>query len=226
MVLPLQAASGPSRQVFHADAIAWLGSHAPLSGCSVITSLPDASELPRLTFSAWQDWFIRAAAQVLRAVPPQGMAIFFQSDVLHRGLWVDKGALVSEAAGIERADLLFHKIVCRKAAGTPAFGRATYAHMLGFGHGIVPSPHHARVHVLPDGGFCPSAKSMGALACRDACLEVARTTPTRTIVDPFCGFGTVLAVANLLGLHSVGVDLSARMCRKARGLVLAEASLK
>jgi SAM-dependent methyltransferase len=133
--------------------------------------------------------------------------------------------LVSEAAKMERVDLLFHKIVCRKVAGTPAFGRATYAHLLGFGRGIVPPPRHARVHVLPDGGFCPSAKSMGALACRDACLEVTRATPTRTIVDPFCGFGTVLAVANLLGLDAVGVDLSARMCRKARGLALAEAVL-
>ena len=66
---------------------------------------------------------------------------------------------------------------------------------------------------------------MGTLGCCDACLEVVRTTATRTIVDPFCGFGTVLAVANQLGLDSVGVDLSARMCRKARGLALAEAVL-
>jgi hypothetical protein len=226
MVRPVPSTSTPSRQVFHADALAWLPSHAPLSGCSVITSLPDASELPRLTFAAWQDWFVAAAALVLRAIPADGMAIFFQSDVLHRGLWVDKGVLVSEAAKIERADLLFHKIVCRKAAGTSAFGRATYAHMLGFGRGIAASPRLPRVHVLADGGFRPGAKSMGTLACRDACLEVARGTSTRTIVDPFCGFGTVLAVANLLGLDSVGVDLSARMCRKARSLVLSEAALR
>jgi hypothetical protein len=227
MVRPVPSASTstPSRQVFQADALAWLPSHAPLSGCSVVTSLPDASELPGLTFAAWQDWFVAAAALVLKAIPPEGMAIFFQSDVLHRGLWVDKGALVSEAAKLERADLLFHKIVCRKAAGAAAFGRATYAHLLGFGRGVSPSHRQPRVHVLPDGGFCPGAKSMGVLACRDACHEVVRTTATRTIVDPFCGFGTVLAVANLLGLHSVGVDLSARMCRKARSLVLTEAAL-
>jgi hypothetical protein len=192
----------------------------------VITSLPDASELPRLTFAAWQDWFVAAATSVLRAIPLDGIAVFFQSDVLHRGLWVDKGALVSEAAKLERADLLFHKIVCRKPAGTAAFGRATYSHMLAFGRGVAPSPRTPRVHVLPDGGFRPSVRSMGALACRDACLEVVRTTATRTIVDPFCGFGTVLAVANLLGLDSAGVDLSARMCRKARTLVLTNAALQ
>jgi tRNA G10 N-methylase Trm11 len=38
------------------------------------------------------------------------------------------------------------------------------------------------------------------------------------VVDPFCGFGTVLAVANALGLDAVGVDVSPRMCRRARTL--------
>ena len=40
----------------------------------------------------------------------------------------------------------------------------------------------------------------------------------RTIVDPFCGYGTVLAVANALGMGAIGVDLSARMCKRARRL--------
>ena len=43
-------------------------------------------------------------------------------------------------------------------------------------------------------------------------------TTTRTVVDPFCGWGTVLAVANALGLDAVGVDIAPRMCRRARKL--------
>ena len=72
----------------------------------------------------------------------------------------------------------------------------------------------------PDGGFQPGAKSMGVLACLDACRFVLNETPTRTIVDPFCGWGTVLAVANSLGLDAIGVDLSARMCKRARRLTV------
>ena len=53
--------------------------------------------------------------------------------------------------------------------------------------------------MLPDGGFQPGAKAMGVLACVDACRFVLDETTTRTIVDPFCGWGTVLAVANALG---------------------------
>ena len=74
--------------------------------------------------------------------------------------------------------------------------------------------------VLPDAGFRPGTKAMGVNACLEACRYVLAETATRTIVDPFCGFGTVLAVANALGLDAVGVDLSARMCRKARTLAI------
>jgi cyclopropane fatty-acyl-phospholipid synthase-like methyltransferase len=65
---------------------------------------------------------------------------------------------------------------------------------------------------------------MGVKACVDACRFVLTETTTRTIVDPFCGWGTVLAVANALGMDAVGVDLSTRMCRRARTLQIDLAS--
>jgi hypothetical protein len=217
---PSSEGSASRREVFHADALEWLSAHAPLAGASVVTSLPDGAELPTLGFAEWCDWFVAAARLVLHSIAPGSMAVFFQSDVLHRGFWVDKGAMVSEAARAEGVDLLWHRIVCRKPPGSASFGRASYAHMLAFGRDVVPSPGAARVDVLPDGGFRPGVKAMGAIACRHACEDIVRTTRTRTIVDPFCGFGTVLAVANALGLDSVGVDLSAKMCRKAKTLVV------
>jgi len=39
-----------------------------------------------------------------------------------------------------------------------------------------------------------------------------------TLVDPFCGYGSVLAIANDVGLNAVGVDLSRRRCRGAARL--------
>src|SRR5687767_8583933 len=102
----------PRRSVHHAEALGWLRASAPLAGASVVTSLPDVSELPTLGFAGWRAWFIGAAELVIRSVPDDGVAIFFQSDIRHEGRWVDKGALVN--AGAERAgpgvDLLFHKI--------------------------------------------------------------------------------------------------------------------
>jgi hypothetical protein len=206
-----------TRIVHNADAIAWLQAQGKLVGASLITSLPDVSELPRLGFDGWRRWFEDAAALVMACTADEGVAIFFQSDIKHGGLWIDKGALVSRAAERTDMSLLFHKIVCRKPPGTSSFGRATYAHMLGFARGPR-GGKQARIDVLPDGGLQPGPKSMGVKACVDACQFVKCETTTRTVVDPFCGWGTVLAVANALGLDAVGVDIAPRMCSRARKL--------
>lgn len=208
----------PDRRVHHGDALAWLGTHAPLLEASIVTSLPDLSELPALGFDEWGRWFEAAAELVAGSVPDGGVAIFFQSDIRHAGLWVDKGALVTRGAERAGSALLFHRIVCRKPPGTLTFGRATYAHLLAFGRGVRPTG--ARADVLADGGPVAGRKAMGMRAALEACRFVRDETPTRTIVDPFCGWGTVLAAANALGLDAVGVDLSARMCRRARALQL------
>jgi hypothetical protein len=215
-----------SRLVHHGDALAWLRAQGKLRGASVVTSLPDLSELPALGVEGWRHWFDEAAVLTLQSVPPEGVAIFFQSDVKRAGLWIDKGAMVARAAERAGTELLFHKIVCRKPPGTVTFGRASYSHLLGFARGLRPPLARARPDVIADAGFMPGSKAMGVNACLEACRFILSETVTRTVVDPFCGFGTVLAVANALGLDAVGVDLSARMCRRARSLriVLAEHS--
>jgi hypothetical protein len=212
------AAGRPRRDVHQGDALVWLAAKAPLVGCSVVTSLPDLSELSGLSLAAWKVWFEAAAAAVLAAVPPEGVAIFFQSDIRVDRVWIDKGHLVTRAAERAGMSTWFHHIVCRKPAGTVGAGRASYAHLLGFG-ARPPTTVIPAADVLPDGGPRPGTKAMGTKACIAACQVVERSTNTRTIVDPFCGFGTVLAVANARGLDAVGVDLSPRMCRKARTLI-------
>ncbi|HWA72435.1 MAG TPA: DNA methyltransferase [Polyangiaceae bacterium] len=61
---------------------------------------------------------------------------------------------------------------------------------------------------------------MGVSACQLACRFLIEETPTRRVVDPFCGHGTVLAVANAMGLDALGVDISVRQCRAAKKLVV------
>jgi hypothetical protein len=215
-----RAAPPPSRVVHHAEAVAWLRARGRLDGCSVVTSLPDVSEVPALDLAAWTRWFEDAAALVAGSAPDDGVAVFFQSDIKRGGAWIDKGALVQRGAERVGARLLFHKIVCRKPPGAVTFGRAAYSHLLAFSRGARPRPERATADVLPDAGFMPGTKAMGVNACLDACRFVLRETATRTVVDPFCGYGTVLAVANALGLDAIGVDLSARMCKKARTLAI------
>jgi hypothetical protein len=208
----------PRRDIVHAEALGWLAGHAAEADSSVITSLPDVSEMPHVGFDGWRDWFKEAARRVIQWLPADGVAIFFQSDIRHRGAWIDKGYLVLSAVEAEGAHLVWHKIVCRHAPGTVTHGRASYSHMLCVSAKPRMAPKSPGPDVLPDAGFMPWSKAMGVNACRLACRYLRDETSTRTVVDPFCGSGTALAVANSLGFDAIGVDLSARRCRAARRL--------
>src|SRR5450631_4758593 len=52
---------GPTRTVHQGDALPWLRAAGTLSGASVVTSLPDSSELPALGLDGWRRWFDEAA---------------------------------------------------------------------------------------------------------------------------------------------------------------------
>lgn len=210
----------PARRVVQGEALAWLDANPSEARASVITSLPDVSEVRGATLESWRAWFVSAARRVLRWIPESGVAIFYQSDIRFRGAWIDKGYLVMRACEDEGASVLWHKIVCRQVPGSIALGRPSYSHMIALSR--VPKAPRGRPgpDVLPDAGLMSWSRAMGTTACEVACRFLADETETRIIVDPFCGQGTVLAVANAMGFDAIGVDLSAKRCRAARRFVV------
>jgi hypothetical protein len=209
----------PSRVVHHADGIAWLRQAALGPEHALVTSLPDSSEL-KLSFEAWQGWFSEAAALVCAAAAPAAVAIFFQTDVKREGLWVDKAFLLQLAARQTGAQLLWHKVVCRAPAGVVTRGRPGYAHLLCFSRELRLDPKRASADVLPALGKMPWPRAMGVDACQAVAGFLLEHTACRTVVDPFCGVGTMLAVANARGLDAVGVELSPKRAERARTLTL------
>jgi hypothetical protein len=72
--------------------------------------------------------------------------------------------------------------------------------------------------VIPSAGKVTWTRGMGVAACALAVRFVRERTTTRTIVDPFCGHGSVLAVANAAGLDAIGVELGRKRAERAREL--------
>jgi hypothetical protein len=210
----------PSRIVHQTDAIAWLARDPLPEDHALVTSLPDSSEL-RLEFDAWQTWFSRAAELVCRAAAESSVAVFFQTDVKRDGCWIDKSFLVQLGAQRAGAQLLWHKIVCRAPAGVTTFGRPAYAHLLCVSRGLRLQSSQASPDVLPRLGAMTWPRAMGIAACEATCKFLIAHTPCRTVVDPFCGVGSMLAVANAYGLDAVGVELSAKRAARARTLTIA-----
>ncbi len=210
----------PRRTVHCADALQFLREQPLGAGDAVFTSMPDSSEMKRLDFVAWQEWFADAARAVVAAVAPHSAAIFYQTDVKRDGAWVDKAYLVQRGAYAAGARLLWHKIVCRAPAGIATGARPGYAHLLCFSIELRDVAARATADVLPELGAMTWSRAIGRHAAEAGVAWLREHAGARCIVDPFCGVGTVLAVANRQGLDALGVELAPSRAAKARALTL------
>ena len=139
-----------ARSVFYEDAISWLESKDIQKGCSLVTSMPYISEFPGYTLNDWKIWFQQTAALVLSSCSPDGVTIFYQSDIKVDGVWVDKGYLCQKAAESLGHELLWHKVICRSPAGIATFGRPSYSHMLCFSKELKADIAKSTADVIPD----------------------------------------------------------------------------
>jgi hypothetical protein len=195
-----------------ADALEWLPAHPGIG--PIVTSLPDADETT-LPVAQWAGWFHEAALACLRAVPPLAPCIFYQTDRKAGGQLHSKAALLFAAAAEAGARVLWHRIVLRRPVGAVDLHRPGYSHLIAFSrHG---RPGQATPDVLERGPMV-YANAMGLNAALAAVRFAAATPGSETICDPFCGRGTVPAVAEAFGLSAIGVDLDPIQCEAARRL--------
>ncbi|MFA6960016.1 MAG: DNA methyltransferase [Opitutaceae bacterium] len=209
----------PLREVQCSDAIPWMQARGRIDGACAVTSLPDVSEVGK-SLPVWRAWFLDAVRLVVDAVPDESAALFFQSDIKRDGVWIDKGAMVIRAAEDAGAQVLFHKIVCRRPPGMLTYGRPGFTHLIAVSRAmkcpdVLPLPD-----VIIDAGRLPWVRAMGVRAAGHAVRFARDHVGAKTIFDPFCGVGTVLAVANTLGLDALGVELSRKRCEQSRLLTV------
>lgn len=202
----------PSREVICTDALPWMAEHEGAGG--VVTSLPDADEMG-WEIPAWRDWFTEAAGLALAVPGPDATAVFYQTDRKYEGAVESKAALLMLVAEARRYRMLWHKIALRRDVGKIDLHRPGYTHLMAFSREAKPGP--ATPDVFPAGTMVyPNA--MGATAAEVAINLVSATSPV--IYDPFCGRGSVLAIANALGHDAVGIDIDPDQCELARRLRL------
>jgi len=216
--------SAPLREVHCADAIRWMQARGKIEGACSVTSLPDVSEAG-LALPAWRAWFLGAVRLVIDAVPDESAALFFQSDIKRDGRWIDKGAMVTRAAEDAGAQVLFHKIVCRRPPGMLTAGRPSFTHLIAVSRAmkcpdVLPIPD-----VIVDAGPQKWVRAMGLRAAAHAVRFAQEQVGAKVVFDPFCGVGTVLAVANALGLDALGVERARKRAEQARELVVRTSEL-
>jgi hypothetical protein len=211
----MSAPHTPQREIICADAIAWMQQRGCIAGACAITSLPDVSEIGK-SLPVWREWFLNAATLVVTSVPDDSAALFFQSDIKREGGWIDKGALVIRAAEETGARVLFHKVICRRPPGMLTQGRPGFTHLIAVSRTMKCPDTLPIPDVIADPGRSLWVRAMGVRAAAHAVRFARDQVGAKLIFDPFCGVGTIPAVANALGLDALGVELAKKRCEQSR----------
>ena len=205
-----KAKKNPERMIFCQDAIPWLESQSKLD--SIVTSIPEMDEVG-LSLNDYIAFFRNAAALCLQAVKDKGYCIFLQTDRKYKG-WVDKSYLISDEANKLGIRMIWHKIALRRDVGKANLYRPTYSHMLCFSKA---GPIGVPFANVVERGEVTYENAFGLDAVK-LVLEFLKKHKIKTVVDPFVGSGTVVAVANALGMKGIGVDIDKKQCKKAEKL--------
>jgi hypothetical protein len=227
-----------SRVILNCDAFEWMSQFKDdlLFPGDVFTSLPDISELPgyfgtkcRANFQKYKDWFEETVEIILLKTPK--CAIFLQSDVrclnqegeVHE--FVDKSYLIHKGAEKCHFVLLWQKVCynVEKLDTKAIYQRPNWSHLMCFVRQSEQIQYHSTAWGTPDvfpRGEMIWNRAIGINAALVGVSFLKYICQTNSLVDPFCGCGTVLAVANACGLNGIGCELSQKRCRKARQLNL------
>jgi len=211
------------RHVYCEDALDWFKKNQNLSNFSIVTSMPDISEFPGYKLEKWQTWFTDTAKFLLSQCPDEGVSIFYQSDIKLDGAWIDKGFLCQKAAEELGQTLLWHKIVCKAGPGITTFGTPAYSHILCFSKKIrLTDLSKSTPDIIPQIGEKTWQRGIGLNTALTIAKFVLDQTSSRTIINPFCGEGSILAAANAVGLSSIGIERSPKRAQKAGRLQISK----
>ncbi len=200
------------KEIICADALKWMQSTNKRG--AIVTSLPDADEVG-LSPDEWSKWFVRAVGLALDITPPKAPSIFYQTDRKTDGRVLSKAALLFEVAGSKGLRMLWHKIALRHDVGMKDLYRPGYTHMIAFSRAgtcgtATPDVFERGDMVYPNAMGLKAAQIAAQFA--GACCDL--------IIDPFCGQGTVPAVADALGFDAIGIDIDQKQCAKAEKLTI------
>ncbi|MHB1952418.1 MAG: hypothetical protein ACYCOU_01615 [Sulfobacillus sp.] len=207
------------RTIICADAMDWLRRQRDQSIGNVITGICDLDEMPGQTsLEDYRRFFFEIAKLIMKKVRPENYAIFIQTDRKYQGTWVDKSHWLNQCAESVASELKWHRICLTRDVGSTDLHRPTFSHMMCFSR--VGRPGAAFPDVLPVGHKRLYKNATSLVAADYAVRFVKENARDPTIIDPFCGRGTIPAVANAYGCPAVGIDIDPDQCAQSQKLAL------
>lgn len=201
------------KRIVCADALKWLVSDCP--PCSIVASPPDQNELG-CSLVDWEAFYSEALRLMFAALAPGAPAVIYATDRKADGYWHSKSAMIIRLAREAGLRPVWHKIVLRRAPGKVDLHRPGFSHLIALGDETL-RPGTSTPDVIERGRMIyPNAMGMGAAKLA---LDFAGRDDL-PLVDPFCGRGTVPAMAEAMGLDAIGVDIDPAQTKAAEALRL------
>jgi len=202
------------REIICTNAIRWLEEQPDNSLPSAVTGIPDTHTIQKDMTTAEYMQFIRIASSlIMKKVRPDQYCIFILTDRKGDGIWIDKGHQIIDMALSLDMKQLWHKIIVNKQSVN--FIMASYSHFLCFSKAGTPGKPTPDVM---ERGDIVYRYATGQIPTRIAIEFLAGKTDT--VLDPFVGQGTVVAMANAYGMKGIGIDIDPEQCEKAKLLKL------
>ncbi len=200
-----------SREIIVADSLQYLRGVKSLP--NVVTGLCDLDETD-MDMSQYLQFFKDIASLIFTKLDKVGYAIFIQTDRKYQGSWLDKSYMLSDIAFSHGCKMVWHKIALHREVGRTDLHRPCYAHMLCYTY--TGKPGAAFNDVLPVS--TKLYKNGTPLGAAEAAVNFIKNNNKKntTIVDPFVGQGTVVAMANNYGLDAIGIDIDPKQAELAR----------
>lgn len=194
-----------------ADSRVWLREQLDASLPSIVTGIPDMDEVNMTDVDSYCAFVQEIAWLCFQKVLPNGYVIFIQTDRKVGGKWLDKAFLIQNVTSAPK--LLFHKIIVR-SFGTqiqrPAFSHILcFSHSNGTGGGRFSFPDVIQKgQVLWNNGT-----SIEAL---EHIMQFLKGRGIESILDPFCGHGTIAIVAKRYGIECQCIDIDPSMIQRTQ----------
>lgn len=208
------------RTVHQMDAIKWLKSQNNNTLSHIICSIPDASEL-QMSQHKYPAYFGDTVELLCKKLSAKGYLILVQTDRKSNGQVFSKATLATQRAGKAGCNLMWHKIALLAQVGKiHNMGFTTgYTHVLCYSRSNKPGA--ASADVIPSS--LRTWKNGMPLAAAKVAVDFVKQQQkvmAGAIYAPFCGKGTILALADKANLQSVGIEIDKARCTDARYYVL------
>lgn len=197
-----------------------------------VVGIPDSAEInPKPTLSEYIKLIIKFSKTIFESSSKDSIFFFLQTDKYNKEppMWIDKMYYISKIA-LEYGFYPFCKKIIINDFGETYSSRSQYTNLYGFSKININIYKNNSEFMKQEIIYNANKTWINGFAINavDLCVNFIKNNskPSKYyIVDPFIGEGSLLAICDIYGINSIGIDIEKDKIEIAKKLVITESDL-